>query len=385
MAKKVKTRTLYKLVGSDYSAQEPRITTFLSGDEAMRQAYLEGKDLYCVIAANIYNNKYEDNLEHYPEGTVIELDGKQTVCGYKTHLNKAGKERRSVAKMVLLALTYGMGPSTLAKRINKTNQEAQEIFDNFFKSFPKVEELINSSKEFLRTHGYVEDWAGRRRHLSDYFLNPYDAKYKDEAELAAKTFNPILGCENRPLMDDKLASWLAKAKTTRNNKEFDQLAQEAMKAGVILTANTGRIAQAERQCLNARIQGSAASLTKLAMIQIHNSQELKDIDAKLVMTIHDEVMLECPALYAEQASEILPRIMIEAAAPYISIPMKCDPAVESRWYTSEYAVAVQSEFKKLTDKGLSRDEAFEKLYASHPELPEEAIYRTITEGIDLEF
>jgi DNA polymerase I-like protein with 3'-5' exonuclease and polymerase domains len=56
---KVKTRTLYKLVGSDYSAQEPRITTFLGGDPAMRAAYLEGKDLYCVIAANIYNNKYE--------------------------------------------------------------------------------------------------------------------------------------------------------------------------------------------------------------------------------------------------------------------------------------------------------------------------------------
>lgn len=382
---KVKTRTLYKLVGSDYSAQEPRITTFLGGDPAMRQAYLEGKDLYCVIAANIYNNKYEDNLEHYPEGTVIELDGKQTVCGYKTHLNKAGKERRSVAKMVLLALTYGMGPGTLAARTGKTKAEAQEIFDNFFKSFPKVEELIKSSKEFLRTHGYVEDWAGRRRHLTDYFLDPYTATYKDEETLLAKTFNPIIGCENRPLMDEVLASWIARAKTTRNNKEFDQLAQEAIKKGVILSANTGRIAQAERQCLNARIQGSAASLTKLAMIQIHNSQELKDLDAKLVMTIHDEVMLECPALYAEEVSEVLPRIMIDAAAPYIDVPMKCDPAIESRWYTSEYAVAVQEEFKKLTDKGLDRETAFTALYSKHPELPEEAIYKTITEGIDLEF
>lgn len=382
---KVKTRTLYKLVGSDYSAQEPRITTFLGGDPAMRQAYLEGKDLYCVIAANIYNNNYEDNLEHYPEGTIIELDGKQTVCGHKTHLNKAGKERRSVAKMVLLALTYGMGTGTLAQRTGKTKAEAQEIFDNFFKSFPKVEELIKSSKEFLRTHGYVEDWAGRRRHLTDYFLDPYTATYKDEETLLAKTFNPILGCENRPLMDETITKWLNLAKTTRNNKEFEQLAQEALKAGIILSANTGRIAQAERQCLNARIQGSAASLTKLAMIQIHNSQELKDLDAKLVMTIHDEVMLECPALYAEQASEILPRIMIDAAAPYIDVPMKCDPAIESRWYTSEYAVAVQEEFKKLTDKGLDRDTAFAKLYEKHPELPEEAIYKTITEGIDLEF
>ena len=287
-----------------------------------------------------------------------------------------------------------MGPSTLAKRINKTTQEAQEIFDSFFKSFPKVEELIKSSKEFLREHGYVEDWAGRRRHLTDYFLNPYEATYKDENLITEKTFNPILGCENRPLMDTELAKWVALAKLTKNNKEFDQLAKEAAKTkdergkdkpSVILTANTGRIAQAERQCLNSRIQGGAGSLTKLALVQIHNSKELLDRDAHLVMTIHDEVMLECPALYADEVSEILPRIMIEAAAPYISVGMKCDPAVESRWYTGEYAVAIQSEFKKLTDKGLDREEAFSKLYKNHPELPEEAIYKTITEGIDLEF
>jgi hypothetical protein len=103
------------------------------------------------------------------------------------------------------------------------------------------------------------------------------------------------------------------------------------------------------------------------------------------MSIHDEVMLECPAIYADEVAEILPKIMIDAAAPYILTPMKCDPAVESRWYTSEYAVAVQSEFKKLEEKGYSRDEAFVELYKKHPELPEEAIYRTITEGIDLEF
>lgn len=382
---KVSTRTRYKLVGSDYSAQEPRITTFLGGDPAMRAAYLEGKDLYCVIAANIYNNRYEDNLEHYPEGTELELDGKKIICGHKTHLNKEGKERRSVAKMVLLALTYGMGAGTLATRTGKTRQEAQDIFDNFFKSFPKVEELIKSSKEFLKQNGYVEDWAGRRRHLTDYFLEPYVASYKDSSKLEAENFNPIPTVENRPLTDSKLRHWVERAQASKGNKAFDTLVKEALADGVVLEANTGRIAQAERQCLNARIQGSAASLTKLAMIQIHNSQELKELNAKLVMTIHDEVMLECPALYAELASEILPRIMIDAAAPYIDVPMKCDPAIESRWYCSEYAVAVQSEFKKLTDKGYSREEAFEKLYESHPELPKEAIDNTIINGDDLEF
>lgn len=107
MAKKIKTRTLYKLVGSDYSAQEPRITTFLSGDEAMRQAYLEGKDLYCVIAANIYNNKYEDNLEHYPEGTVIELDGKKTVAGSDKSYKKQVTDKLEVPYFYLVPTTAG--------------------------------------------------------------------------------------------------------------------------------------------------------------------------------------------------------------------------------------------------------------------------------------
>ena len=201
----------------------------MANDENMIQAYKDGKDLYCVIASKVFNNKYEDNLEFYPEGNEIELDGKKIVCGHKTHLNKAGKERRSLSKMILLAITYGMSSNTLASRINKTKEEAQEIMDSFFDSFPKVKALIENSKQTLRENGYVEDWAGRRRHLTDYFLNPYEAEYIDPEALINKTFNPILGCESRPLVDEKLISWVERAKASRGNKAFDQLAKEAAK------------------------------------------------------------------------------------------------------------------------------------------------------------
>jgi hypothetical protein len=86
---------------------EPRITTFLSGDPNMRQAYLEGKDLYCVIAANIYNNNYEDNLEHYPEGTVIELDGKQTVAGSDKSYKKQVTDKLEVPYYYLVPTERG--------------------------------------------------------------------------------------------------------------------------------------------------------------------------------------------------------------------------------------------------------------------------------------
>ena len=73
----------------------------------MRQAYLEGKDLYCVIAANIYNNKYEDNLEHYPEGAVIELDGKKIVAGTDKSYKKQVTDKLEVPYYYLIPTVNG--------------------------------------------------------------------------------------------------------------------------------------------------------------------------------------------------------------------------------------------------------------------------------------
>ena len=78
------------------------MTAFMTQDLGMIQAYKEGKDLYSVVASNMYGNKYEDNLEFYPAGTEIEFEGNKVVCGNKTHLNKEGKARRQSAKSVLI-------------------------------------------------------------------------------------------------------------------------------------------------------------------------------------------------------------------------------------------------------------------------------------------
>lgn len=99
---KLKTRTQYKIVGGDFSAQEPRLTAMYSGDKQMLQAYKDNKDLYAVIASVSFNFPYEECLEFYPEGTKIVVDGKEIVCGYKTHQNKDGKGRRTQAKSILL-------------------------------------------------------------------------------------------------------------------------------------------------------------------------------------------------------------------------------------------------------------------------------------------
>lgn len=73
----------------------------------MRQAYLEGKDLYCVIAASIYNNEYWQNLESFPEGYVLELDGKKTVAGNDKSYKKQVSDKLEVPYFYLVPTTSG--------------------------------------------------------------------------------------------------------------------------------------------------------------------------------------------------------------------------------------------------------------------------------------
>jgi DNA polymerase I-like protein with 3'-5' exonuclease and polymerase domains len=402
MSKVLKTRTRYALVGSDFSAQEPRLTAYMSQDPKMIQAYLDGKDLYAVIAQSMFNNEYWENLEFYPEGTEIELDGKHIICGKKTHLHKAGKERRSAAKTMLLAILYGMSPATAGARMGKTAEEGQKLMDNFFTQFPKVKELMDKSKEMLANKGYVEDWAGRRRHLPDFSLEPYE--FKPLANTS--NFNPFMECEDRvtAIPENILNKWIQKkneaiAKSQErqrknaaakglewkdngemSNAKYEALAQEARKDGVLFVANTGKRAQAERQCLNARIQGGAASLTKLAMVNVDKDQELKDLNANLVITVHDEVLVECPLYYADKVEKRLPQVMIDTAAPYINVPMACDPYVVRQWYIDEYSVSIQAEFKKAEEHGLTKEEALIKVSENHPEVSLEAITYTVETG-----
>lgn len=381
----------------------------------MYEAYTQNKDLYAIIAQSAFDNEYWENLEFYPEGYEIEIDGQKIICGKKTHLNKAGKERRSIGKLLNLATCYGMSGSTAGARMGKTKEEGQQLLDSFFNGFPKVKEAIDNSKNFLRKNGYVEDFVGRRRRLDDINLPKYVVTLKDQA--ANSNFNPFIICTDRVTKDPLIIKWEAKvaeriaasqayqrkqAEKNRktwtdngemSNKQFTLLAAEALKEGVIIQANTGRIAQAERQCFNARIQGSAATLTKIAMVKISRDKTLNDCDTKLIIPVHDELLVECPAFYADIVEKRLPEVMISAAMDVgDDVPQSCDPFNVNRWYCDEYAAVILDEFKKL-EKGddskgvaaLSRDEALAKVIANHTELPQSSIIKTIETGCDLEF
>ena len=122
-------------------------------------------------------------MEFYPAGTKLEIEGKIIICGNKTNINKQGKERRTNCKSILLGILYGRGAASVAEQIHKTKEEAQEIIDKFYKSFPKVKAWIDNTQLEARKVGYVEDFAGRRRHLPDILLSRYEIKPIDKKRI----------------------------------------------------------------------------------------------------------------------------------------------------------------------------------------------------------
>ena len=89
----------------------------------------------------------------------------------------------------------------------------------------------------------------------------------------------------------------------------------------------------ERVALNTPIQGTAADIIKLAMIRVSRALREAGLRAKLVLQVHDELILECPAEEAEQASAILGREMEGAVS--LSVPMKAEVSQGDNWYAAK--------------------------------------------------
>ena len=346
----------------------------------MLHAYLNKQDLYSVIASQSFNVPYEDCLEFYPEGTEIEFEGKKVVCGYKTHLNTEGKNRRTQAKSILLGLLYGRGAASIGEQLGKSREEAQEIIDKFFKAFPKVKEWINASIEGCRKNGYVVDVGGRRRRLPDIQLPEYTIKYINK-NISNGDFNPFIGCENRTTSDKLINSYKEKVEKSKSRKQYEAIKQEALQNGIEILNNGGFISQAERQCVNARVQGGAATLTKSALIVIYNDQRLKDLGAKLINCVHDEILIEAPVENSDLAAQYLCEDMIESAKKYVPVvPMSCDAYNVDAWYMDEYASAIQKEYKKLLEKSIPENEAENTIIEKYCELLPEQVKEAIHTG-----
>lgn len=347
------------LVGDDYSQQEPRCLAAFSNDETMINSYKHNKDLYAMIASSVYHNNYEDNLEHYPDGSI----------------NVEGKKRRSSCKSLLLGLMYGRGVASIAEQIHGTVEEAQEIIDNFYNEFPKVKQWMDDSVAFAKKNGYVTDLWGRHRRLPDIQLPKYEVKNLDKSKLT--TFNPFLNCTDRVIKDNKVEYYKELLEKVRNRKEYEKIKDLALKENIEIKDNSGFIAQAERQCVNSRIQGSAASMTKQAMLDIYNDSLLRKLGFKLLISVHDELIGECPLDNREQVADRLSEVMKNAATSKCNVPFKCDAEISTCWYLPSYVAMVEEEFKEKIQSGMTDHEAFEAECRERTESRRDQIYEIV--------
>ena len=89
--------------------------------------------------------------------------------------------------------------------------------------------------------------------------------------------------------------------------------------------------EASRQCLNARIQGSSADVMKLAMINLYNHPRFQELGGKILMTIHDEMVIECRDEVALEMAELLPEVMKDTAKNLLGTKQKCDVEMSRVW------------------------------------------------------
>lgn len=362
-SKTLYTKVRYILVSSDFSQQEPRMLSQFSQDENMIKAYQDGKDIYATIASGIYNNKYEDNLEFYADGTP----------------NPEGKTRRASVKSLLLGIMYGRGVYSIADEFGGSIANAQKIVDNFYKAYPKVKKWVEETENGARKNGYVCDMWGRRRRLPNIQLPKIEATEVSSSE----QFNPFLICEDRKETNPLVETYRVKAEKAKNKKELEKISQEAIKKGVEIKNNGGLIAEAERQCVNARIQGSSATMTKKAMIKIYNDKRLQDLDFHLLIVVHDELIGECPYENAEAASEILCEDMRNCLKDDkridFQVPFKCDPDVSFNWYWNDYINSLKEDFNKLCQTK-DKNTAFDEIKNEHIEVNENILKEELLEA-----
>ena len=340
----------YVMMGADYSAQEPRIMAAYSKDEYLSKSLAEGKDPYATIATKIYHNNYEDNLESYPDGSLY----------------LEGKHRRKSVKSLLLGILYGMGVPAIAEKMKLSIEEAQKLLSDFFAGFPGIKKWIDETESNARKYGFVEDLWGRRRRLPDILLPKWSIKSK------RTMFNPLIGSSG--VFDDSktIEEYREKLNNCKSRKDEKAIVSLAEANGYTISSNGGFISRAERQCVNARIQGGAATMTKKAMLLIHKDEEMKRLGFRLLLAVHDELIGEAPVENAEEAKDRLSYLMRIAAQPECMITMKCDALTFPCWYWDIRSGEVKESYEEYL-KNYSKEEALNKTVSEYYELTKSQI------------
>ena len=195
--------------------------------------------------------------------------------------NKVGIKRQQ-GKTLNFSMSFGAGLYLVASMLGVSLDEAKQILEDHRTQFPELYALKEQIVETCRNREpvpYVHTLLGGIRRLPD--ITRYPPRRADE-----ETRKAVNGIRMR----------------------------------------------AERQAVSAVIQGSAADLIKLALVRADVMLGEQIPDAQLILTVHDELVLEVPEQYAEQAKDILKEAMLgPEIQKLIRVPLTADVKIVDRW------------------------------------------------------
>ena len=362
LSRSIKTRTRYAIVGGDYSQQEPRILAHITQENNLIETYNNKKDLYATIGSAMFHKDYWECMEHWEDGSS----------------NPEGKVIRKKCKQIVLGILYGMGANLLSNNLGVSIEECKEMLDNFFKMFPSIKEFTLKNEEDAKSVGYVEDYMGRRRHLPDASLPQISVSVKKDVYTNVDCF---VDCD----INDVKISIEDYERAKQLQKEWEELEESKLRislfekkknfkeeysgdSSVVIKDNGNFISRALTQCTNARIQGSAASLTKKAMVNIFNDERMKNLGFRILVPVHDELLGECPMENAEEVEKLLSELMIGSAKPECTVSMKVDTYVVKHWYADEVSDKIKKMYNEKISDGVKEEDAIFSISEEFPEI-----------------
>ena len=191
------------LISADYNQIEMRILADLADVKELKKAFHNNEDIHSLTASQVFN----------------------------INLKKVDKESRRKAKAINFGIIYGISQYGLAKQISVSNQEAAEFLKSYFKKFSEIKDYMNSTINFCRKNGYVNNIFGRRCHIPSINDKNYNVRnFQERAAINA----PIQGSAADIMrlamirLNNKLSS-LADLKTKMLLQIHDELVFETPK------------------------------------------------------------------------------------------------------------------------------------------------------------
>jgi DNA polymerase-1 len=208
-------------------------------------------------------------LAAFGRGEDIHASTAATV--FEVPLSAVTSEMRRIAKTINFGIIYGMGEYGLSQRTSLSVEQSRKFIENYFARYEKVRDYVEETKEAARELGYVSTLLGRRR----YF--------------------PELQSSSR--------------------------------------AHTGVMRAAEREAINMPIQGTAADIIKIAMVRLHDALEKENFAARMILQVHDELVLEVPREELSPVADLVRSVM--ESAWDLDASLKVDTMVGENWEQME--------------------------------------------------